>query len=57
MGVSISVPSVWRSRKDRGHLPPDPDPAGLLRGLARIAGRPGRSAADVRARPARWARD
>jgi len=37
--------------------PPCLDPAGLFRGLARIAGRPGRSAAGVRARSARWARD
>jgi len=40
-----------------GIYPTDSDPAGLFRGLARIAGHPGRSAAGVRARSARRARD
>jgi len=59
----MAVPSRgsrWSDRQSEivvGIYPPDADPAGLFRGLARIAGRPGRSAAVVRARSARWARD
>jgi len=57
--AGAAAPS-WRAAgapDDCGQLPPDLGPARLFRGLARIAGRPGGSAADVRARPARWARD